>query len=508
MVFVKVWKYHHQHQHHHHGPTVNPPTAMVFPDPNTTTGDDYAKALQEAYRRGAEAAAALSRQQLSGVSAAVSCPNLSEIQTTPPPPPPPPSAGGTTEEPDPQLAAQQEVASRNTTYPEVVQVANPLAPAPSTSVNNGTTMMGVPTPLPHLTSMSLPQPPPPSQPPQPPQPQSTPTPPPSYTQTMAPAPGTTMVAAPAPRSISMPDITSYAARASAEEEKRRKRLARNRASARLRRLRKKNLVDSYEGEVGVLETSLSKLRQHQWGQPSSNPEHQQHEALLDALSMERGQQCIAPDKRAELIYSILDQQREQVQNIMDCQLEGLALRWLSMDGDVSSSDGGNDTDGQKIKAEDCDNAVASAEKKQDEQQAEAEAKQLASELSSILNLTPSQKVQLKEATSDIEEEMRTTATIDSCLALLRANPWLMNKGVEEVTEQFSSILNNGQMSKFLLWTDHNAESIDSLDFVHALPAGNGPGGGMVEQGPVFVFGMDEGGIGHMDEGDEGAKGYT
>jgi hypothetical protein len=38
----------------------------------------------------------------------------------------------------------------------------------------------------------------------------------------------------------MPDMSTYAAQA--EEEKRQKRLARNRASARLRRLRKKNLV--------------------------------------------------------------------------------------------------------------------------------------------------------------------------------------------------------------------------------------------------------------------------
>lgn len=42
------------------------------------------------------------------------------------------------------------------------------------------------------------------------------------------------------RSMSLPDMSSYAAQQ--EEEKRQKRLARNRASARLRRLRKKNLV--------------------------------------------------------------------------------------------------------------------------------------------------------------------------------------------------------------------------------------------------------------------------
>ena len=48
---------------------------------------------------------------------------------------------------------------------------------------------------------------------------------------------------PVHQSVSMPDIGSYHREAATtEEEKRKKRLARNRASARLRRLKKKNLV--------------------------------------------------------------------------------------------------------------------------------------------------------------------------------------------------------------------------------------------------------------------------
>jgi len=51
-------------------------------------------------------------------------------------------------------------------------------------------------------------------------------------------------------SASMPEIASYhhyeaSANANDEEEKRKKRLARNRASARLRRQKKKNLVSRY-----------------------------------------------------------------------------------------------------------------------------------------------------------------------------------------------------------------------------------------------------------------------
>ena len=64
-------------------------------------------------------------------------------------------------------------------------------------------------------------------------------------------------AAPLPRSLSAPNLLL--------PQKRAKRLARNRASARLRRLRKKNLVESYEAEVTSLTASLGKLRGHEWG---------------------------------------------------------------------------------------------------------------------------------------------------------------------------------------------------------------------------------------------------
>lgn len=43
------------------------------------------------------------------------------------------------------------------------------------------------------------------------------------------------------------------------------RLARNRAAARLRRQRKKNLVDTYEQEVALLEANLKRLTEHEWG---------------------------------------------------------------------------------------------------------------------------------------------------------------------------------------------------------------------------------------------------
>jgi len=56
-------------------------------------------------------------------------------------------------------------------------------------------------------------------------------------------------------------------------------------------------------------------------------------------------------------------------------------------------------------------------------------------------------------------------------------------------------MNQSQISKFLLWTDHNSEAIEQLDFVNApsesaLPA----------NAPNFMFGIDDMG------GDDAASG--
>mmetsp|Transcript_12866 Transcript_12866/g.19541 ORF Transcript_12866/g.19541 Transcript_12866/m.19541 type:complete len:495 (+) Transcript_12866:174-1658(+) len=254
------------------------------------------------------------------------------------------------------------------------------------------------------------------------------------------------------RSVSLPDMTRYnnaENRAQFEDEKRKKRLARNRASARLRRLRKKNLVESYEHEVGVLETSLSKLKAHTWGSGDC-------EALLEALSMERGQQNLGVEERKELIVSILSQQREQIANLMEAHLETMMLTW-----------------GAKVSQGEID---------VDENSEEAK---LAAELEEVLKLTPEQKRFLSDLDTG-EEERKAISAVDVCLEAMMNNTWLMNHGVEECTEQFASILNPAQMSKFMIWTDQNSDSIDCLDYVHAPPAAAPPA-----QSPVFLFGTDQ-----------------
>eukprot|EP00542_Grammatophora_oceanica_P012371 CAMPEP_0194039606 /NCGR_PEP_ID=MMETSP0009_2-20130614/11718_1 /TAXON_ID=210454 /ORGANISM="Grammatophora oceanica, Strain CCMP 410" /LENGTH=508 /DNA_ID=CAMNT_0038682501 /DNA_START=9 /DNA_END=1538 /DNA_ORIENTATION=- len=392
--------------------------------------DDYAKALQEAYRRGAEAAARLQQQQM---QTAVSCPNLQQftpqqppvahVQIQPQPPQPPqqqqqlhqqPAPAPPQPQPQPQPIAAQPPPPQAHGEPTMVTanvVPNPLSGAPT-----GATRFAAPPSV------------------APPHPQHA---------VKVPAPGTivaTSMPASAARSVSLPDMQSYAARAQAEEEKRKKRLARNRASARLRRLRKKNLVDSYEGEVGVLEASLQKLKAHSWGSQNN------HEALLEALSMERGQQEISPEQRIQLIQDILQQQLQQAEFLREAQMEQQMLKEI-------------------------------VENPEDE---------LSRELQQILQLSPQQQQDVAQATQGLDEEVEAMNTFIECLQAMQNTNWLDNDGVTAITQQFTSILHANQVSKFLLWADANAESLDQLEYCQAPPSQAPPA-----NAPVFVFGMDD-----------------
>jgi hypothetical protein len=186
-------------------------------------------------------------------------------------------------------------------------------------------------------------------------------------------------------------------------------------------------VDSYEGEVGVLELSLQKLKAHEWGAGHS------HEALLEALGMERGQQNLGFEERRALIQEILQQQRAQLALVKEVQLEQVVLKEL-LQGEWS-------------------------------------------ELDSLLNLTPEQKESLARATSGLDEEVQAMETLEASLDVS-----LENSAMETLTSQFMGIFHANQISKFLIWTDANAEVIDQLDYCHAGPPATAP---------MFSFGMDD-----------------
>ena len=198
-------------------------------------------------------------------------------------------------------------------------------------------------------------------------------------------------------------------------------------------------VDAYETEVGILEKTLKQLKAHEWGRDDN------HEALLDALGMERGQQAIPPEQRASIIRDILNHQMQQVELLRQAQLEQECLAMLA-----ASSEG--NTDDEMVR-----------------------------ELQDLLQLSDAQKQDLTTSSRGLESEIEALETIAASLEAMKENDWLINDGVQAITDQFTSILHKNQLSKFLLWTDANVEAIDQLDHVQVQP---------LQGAPIFAFGVE------------------
>ena len=88
---------------------------------------------------------------------------------------------------------------------------------------------------------------------------------------------------------------------------------------------------------------------------------------------------------------------------------------------------------------------------------------------------------MKTASQGLDKEVEALETVSASLQAMIENEWLVNDGVQNITDQFTSILHKNQLSKFLLWTDANAESIDQLDHVQVQP---------LQGAPVFTFGVE------------------
>ncbi|HEY9817499.1 MAG TPA: hypothetical protein V6D20_17100, partial [Candidatus Obscuribacterales bacterium] len=137
-------------------------------------------------------------------------------------------------------------------------------------------------------------------------------------------------------------------------------------------------VDAYETEVGILEKTLQQLKAHEWGCPTTGPaaaaaatSEKSHQSLLEALCMDRGQQVISSEQRAEQCQDILEQQLQQMELLRQVQFE------------------------QQLLA-----ATSSEQKDEDPEIAE-----MANELSQVLELTDDQKSQLQGASKGLDEEM-------------------------------------------------------------------------------------------------------
>jgi hypothetical protein len=204
-------------------------------------------------------------------------------------------------------------------------------------------------------------------------------------------------------------------------------------------------VDAYETEVGILEKTLQQLQAHEWGAQDNAS------ALTEALSMDRGQQVLDRTSRQQAAHDILEQQLQLMDQLQDMMHEQYLLQQLASSNSAEFDD-----------------------------------------LKAALQLSDEQVQQLSAQQSGWAEEWAALQTVKASLQAMKENDWLSNEGCSNAAEAFLAILHKNQVSKFLLWADHNAEAIDELDSVNASND--------VPAGPVFGFGVESNADGML--GDE------
>ncbi|KAI9908766.1 hypothetical protein PsorP6_016668 [Peronosclerospora sorghi] len=193
-----------------------------------------------------------------------------------------------------------------------------------------------------------------------------------------------------------PDLLSIYQKLQEEDERRQRRLERNRASARVRREKKKGMVETYEGEVSKLESSLNMLKKHEFGTGNAQElatalEYSPREHLRHAL--------MSKDAKMELMARILGHHSRNTDAIRRANAENQALIAVSSDDS-----------------------------------------ELFLSLRTQLGLTPEQCQRIASLATSVTEEARKLDAIRKCFSALRAHEWLYVPGIEVGYVVYSCIL--------------------------------------------------------------------
>ncbi|CAH0514791.1 unnamed protein product [Peronospora belbahrii] len=235
-----------------------------------------------------------------------------------------------------------------------------------------------------------------------------------------------------------PDLLSIYQKLQEEDDRRQRRLERNRASARVRREKKKGMVETYEGEVAKLESSLNMLKNHEFGTGNA-------QELATALQNSSGEYLrhalMSKDAKMELMARILGQHSRNTEAIRRANAENQALI-----------------------------AVASDNSK------------LFLSLRAQLGLTNEQCQRIANFNASASEEARKLDVIRKCFSALRAHDWLYVPGIETILHQTRNTMTPHQFQKLLSWSVENRPSIDQLQFV-STPS-------VCEQDLTFIFSED------------------
>jgi hypothetical protein len=214
------------------------------------------------------------------------------------------------------------------------------------------------------------------------------------------------------------------------ERKRARRLARNRASARLRRQRKRSTIENLESKIEKINRMIEKLRAYQFGSGL-----ERGSALVKNLGA-----WTQPTKPHTLDERVAG---TQYYLKMVCRDLKIMLNNQTVSGLVYCAAGNSLVGGKP------------------------EHRAIQQELQGVLQLTPEQRAEIMDPGGALAEVGNRYTTLCALLRVAVAadkHKWLDSSIHERVRKSFTGIVSEEQDKRYMAWTDRNANAIRLLRF--------------------------------------------
>ena len=247
------------------------------------------------------------------------------------------------------------------------------------------------------------------------------------------------------KTVSCPDFLNAYDGFYSEDERKNRRLARNRASARLRRQRKRLMIDILEAKVRKLETRLAKIKKLKWtdGGDSDGEGLNKSSVPFRDLGVDLNHPDVLDVKaRNDRINEILRGIRANIDVVCGDALRASVLGWLGADVETSK---------QTLTAMGCGNNLGGIDA-------------LRADLIKVLDLSQEQlqKLNLIEKQCASSHEFSFSVFLKQCLFLFAQQRLYEHNLLDTAIESFNQVCQDAQKKKFLTWSGQNVVAISGL----------------------------------------------
>lgn len=238
-------------------------------------------------------------------------------------------------------------------------------------------------------------------------------------------------------------VDSMYAKLQTDEQRRQKRLARNRATAKLRRLRKKAIVETLEQEVNEIEAMLKQIKDYRKGEGSvvlTSRELYEKIIIVDQQDTNKdnnkqGLKMTSKEKRQTSLKCLADSFPQLVNKLWNDFLDDATLSWA-------------------VGLEIPDSSISHSP-------ATELASELRDDLLQLLHLDDRQTKQITILAKYLENEREKLLLMDKVVTSIRVHEYLPCAFIDTINTNFRSLISSQQLSQFLEFVDQNIFLLDT-----------------------------------------------